>query len=165
MLDLSLTHSKGPWCWERAKAGGRGADRGWDGWTASPTRWTWVWASSRSWWWTGRPGVLQSMGSQRAGHDWGTRSCPGTYILGTRMYLGTSLGTEEMMIVVMIPLVKAEARAAWGKKWDIRLVKRHLEARSEAKVTWDKKDFHATLKLFPRILQKYTFGNFRWKTL
>ena len=45
----------------------RGDDRGWDGWMASLTRWTWVWASSRSWWWTGKPGVLQSMGSQRAG--------------------------------------------------------------------------------------------------
>ena len=39
-------------------------DRGWDGWMASPTRWTWVWVNSGSWWWTGRPGVLQSMGSQ-----------------------------------------------------------------------------------------------------
>ena len=42
--------------------GGRGDDRGWDGWMASPTQWTWVWVSSRSWWWTGNPGVLQSMG-------------------------------------------------------------------------------------------------------
>ena len=57
---------------ERLKAGGEGDDRGWDGWMASPTQWTWVWASSRSWWWTGRPGVLQSMGSQRVGHDWAT---------------------------------------------------------------------------------------------
>ena len=47
-------------------------DRGWDGWMASPTRWTWVWVTSGSWWWTGRPGVLQSMGSQRVGHDWAT---------------------------------------------------------------------------------------------
>ena len=47
-------------------------DRGWDRWMASPTRWTWVWASFRSWWWTGKPGVLQSMGSQRVGHDWVT---------------------------------------------------------------------------------------------
>ena len=53
-------------CWERLKAGGEGADRRWDGWMASPTQWKWVWASSRSWWWTG---VLQSMGSQRVGHD------------------------------------------------------------------------------------------------
>ena len=51
--------------------GGRreGDDRGWDGWMASPTRWTWVWVNSGSWWWTGRPGVLWFMGSQRVGHD------------------------------------------------------------------------------------------------
>ena len=53
-------------------AGGGGDDRGWDGWMASPTRRTWVWVNSGSWWWTGRPGVLQSMGSQRVGHDWVT---------------------------------------------------------------------------------------------
>ena len=47
-------------------------DRGWDGWMASLTRWTWVWVDSGSWWWTGRPGVLQFMGSQRIGHDWVT---------------------------------------------------------------------------------------------
>ena len=65
-----LTLWKRPWCWERLKAGGEGNDRGWDGWMASPTQWTWVWASSGSWWWTGGPGVLQSMGSQRVRHDW-----------------------------------------------------------------------------------------------
>ena len=47
-------------------------DRGWDGWMAPPTQWTWVWLNSGSWWWTGRPGVLQSMGLQRVGHDWAT---------------------------------------------------------------------------------------------
>ena len=45
---------------------------GWDGWMASPTQWTWVWVNSRSWWWTGRPGVLRFMGSHRDGHDWAT---------------------------------------------------------------------------------------------
>ena len=65
-----LTHWKRPWCWERLGAGGEGADSGWDGWMASLTRWTWVWASSGSWWQAGKPGVLQSMGSQRVGHDW-----------------------------------------------------------------------------------------------
>ena len=50
--------------WERLRAGGEGDDRGWDGWMASPTQWTWVWVDSRSWWWTGRPGVLSFMGSQ-----------------------------------------------------------------------------------------------------
>ena len=64
-----LTHWQRPWCWERLKAG-TGEDRGWDGWMASLTQRTWVWASSRSWWWTGKPGVLQSMGSQRVGHNW-----------------------------------------------------------------------------------------------
>ena len=67
-----LTHWKRPWRWERLKAGGEGDDRGWDGWMASPTQWTWVWTSSRSWWWTGKPGVLQSMGSKRVGHNWVT---------------------------------------------------------------------------------------------
>ena len=65
-----LAHLKRPWCWERLKVGGEGDNRGWDGWIASPTQWTWVWVSSRSWWWTGKPVVLQSMGSQRVGHDW-----------------------------------------------------------------------------------------------
>ena len=58
--------------WERLKAGGEGDDRGWDGWMASPTQWTWVWVNSRSWWWAGSPGVLQSMSSQRVGHEWAT---------------------------------------------------------------------------------------------
>ena len=58
-----------PWWWERLKAGGEG-DKGWDGWMTSLTQWTWIWASSRSWWWTGKPGMLQSMGLQRVGHDW-----------------------------------------------------------------------------------------------
>ena len=67
-----LTHWKRPWCWERLKAEVERGGRGWDGWVASPTQWARVWASSRSWWWTGKPGVLQSMGSQRVGHDWET---------------------------------------------------------------------------------------------
>ena len=67
-----LTHRKRPWFWERLKAGGERDDRGWDGWMASPTPWTWMWVNSGHWWWTGRPGVLRSMGSQRVGHDWAT---------------------------------------------------------------------------------------------
>ena len=67
-----LTHLKRPWCWERLKAGGEGDNTGWDGWMASLTQWTWVWINSGNWRWTGRPGVLQSMGLQRVGHDWAT---------------------------------------------------------------------------------------------
>ena len=79
-----LTHWKKPWCWEGCQQGmyssgpkiskpeGEGDGRGWDGWMASLTQWTWVWVNSGSWWWTGRPGVLWFMGSQRVGHDWAT---------------------------------------------------------------------------------------------
>ena len=67
-----LTHWKRLWCWERLKAGGEGDDREWDGWMASRTQWPWVWASAGSWRWTGKPGMLQSMGSQRVGHYWVT---------------------------------------------------------------------------------------------
>ena len=58
-----------PWCWERLKAGRKGDDRGWDGWMASPTQWTWVWINSGSWWWTGRPvhGITKSQTRVR---DW-----------------------------------------------------------------------------------------------
>ena len=65
-----LTHMKRPWCWERLRAGGKGDDRGWDGWMVSLTQWAWVWVDSRSWWWTGRPGVLWFMGSQKVRHAW-----------------------------------------------------------------------------------------------
>ena len=67
-----LTHLKRPWFWERLRAGGEGDDRGWDGWMASLTQWTWVWVDSGSWWCTGRPGVLRFMVSQRVRHDWAT---------------------------------------------------------------------------------------------
>ena len=66
-----LTQLKRPRCWERLKAGGEG-DRAWDGWMASRTQWAWIWVNSRSWWWTGRPGVLQFMRSHRVRHAWVT---------------------------------------------------------------------------------------------
>ena len=77
------------WCWEGLGAGGEGDGRGWDGWMASPTQWTLVWVNSRSWWWTGRPGVLQLVGSQRVGHDWATE------LNWTDQNLGFCLGGEE----------------------------------------------------------------------
>ena len=83
MLKLKLQYLRLPdaknWLiWKDPDAGKdwgeeeKGTTEGWDGWMASPTQWTWVWASSESWWWTGKSGVLQSMGSQRVGHDWAT---------------------------------------------------------------------------------------------
>ena len=71
-LMQMLTHWKRLWCWEGLGAGGEGDDQGWDGWMSSPTRWVWVWVNSGSWLWTGRPGMLQFMGSQRVGHNWAT---------------------------------------------------------------------------------------------
>ena len=65
-----LTHLKRPWCWERLKFGREVGDSRWDDWVASLTQWTWVWVNSRGCWWTGSPGVLQSMGSQRLRHGW-----------------------------------------------------------------------------------------------
>ena len=72
-----MTHWKRSWCWERLKAGGERDNRGWDGWMESLTQWTRVWTSSRRWWWTGRPGILQSMGvtgSQTQLSNWTERS-------------------------------------------------------------------------------------------
>ena len=63
---------KRPWYWERLKAGGEGDDREWDGWMASLTQWIWVWVSSGSWWWTGKPDMLQSRGLHRVRHNWAT---------------------------------------------------------------------------------------------
>ena len=62
-----LTHWKRPWCWERLKAGGEGDDRGWDGWMASPTQWTWAWVNSGSWWWTGKawPAAVHGVAKSR----------------------------------------------------------------------------------------------------
>ena len=78
LLDSAATqhkepiHWKRPWCWERLRAWGERGNRGWDGWMASSTQWRWVWVNSRSWWWTGRPGMLLSMGLQRVRHGWAT---------------------------------------------------------------------------------------------
>ena len=72
LMQRAYSFEKTLGCWEKLKAGGKGEDRRRDGWMASPTYWTWLWASSRRWWRTGKSGVLQSMGSQRVGHDWGT---------------------------------------------------------------------------------------------
>ena len=85
-----LTHWKRVLCWEGLGAGGEGDSRGWDGWMASRTWWTWVWVNSGRWWWTGRPGMLQFMGSHRVRHDWATElnwQCLYGYILSTPTFI------------------------------------------------------------------------------
>ena len=103
-----LTHLKKPWCWERLRAGGEGADRGWDGWMASPTVWTWVWVNSRSWWRTGKPGMLQSMGSQRLGHDWVTEQ----YTIQLRFILER---TEEIVTTHFLWLMVQLRNLSWKR--------------------------------------------------
>ena len=71
-FDCLIMFFKWFWCWEGSGAREEGDNRGWDGWMASLTQWPWVWVNSGSWWWTGRPGVLWFMGSQRIGHNWVT---------------------------------------------------------------------------------------------
>ena len=107
-----LTHLKRLWCWERLNVGEERDDRGWDGWMASPTQWTWVWVNSGSWWWTRRPGVLQSMGSQRVRHNWATELNWGFHIcIGTTeeynyfkipQYLAVSLLSGEIWIFTVL---------------------------------------------------------------
>ena len=93
--DAELTHWKRPWCWEELGAGGEGDDRGWDSWMALPTWCTWVWVNSRSWWWTGRPGMLQFMGSQRVGHDWVTElNAPPPHSTATHQSAGDQLSVS-----------------------------------------------------------------------
>ena len=112
-----LIHLKRPWCWERLEAGGEGDDRGWDGWMASPTQWTWVWVNSRSWWWTGKPGMLQSMGSQRVRHDWVTElnwyiciySCTHCYIQNGQPP-GTTVQYRELCSMLSSNLI-------WKRIW------------------------------------------------
>ena len=83
-----LTHEKRLWCWERLKAGGEGDNREWDGWMASPTRWRRVWASSGRYLRMEKPGVLETMGSHRAGHDWASEQHPAIEFL--------SISTKEL---------------------------------------------------------------------
>ena len=95
-----LTHLKRPWCWERLKVGGEGDDRGWDSWMASPTQWTWVSINSGGWWWwTRKPGLLQSVGSQRVGHNW---------------------ATELNWLPKVIQMINLEKLTAW--RWDVHLI-------------------------------------------
>ena len=114
-----LTHWKRPWCWERLKSGEED-NRGWDGWMASPTRWTWVWVSSGSWWWTGTPGVLWFIGSQRVRHDWETElstcahicigcACGVCLCLCVYVYTHTALHYKKS-------LKTQNMRASWGNK-------------------------------------------------
>ena len=77
-----LTHWERPWCWERLKAGGEGGDRGWDGWMASLTQWTWVWASSGRWWRTGKCAAVHGVTESKTSKQLKKTSRPGSSVHG-----------------------------------------------------------------------------------
>ena len=108
-----LTHLKRPWCWERLRAGGEEDDRGWDGWMASLTQWTWVWVDSGSWWWTGRPGMLRFMGSQRVIHYWVTELNWWTNKKQPQEKLPQHPFLQEVqhhLVVLVVPILKQNLR-------------------------------------------------------
>ena len=107
-----LTHWKRPDAVRDWGAGGKGDNRGWDGWMASPTRWTWVWVNSGSWWWTGRPGVLWFMGLQRVGHDWVTELKGGILIVCPASPMCTC-STQWLVL----PKVKPSSRTLVSVHW------------------------------------------------
>jgi len=118
-----LTHWKRPWCWERLREGGEEGDRAWDDWMASLIQWTWTWANSRRRWGTGKPGVLQSMGSQRVRHN---------------------LMTEQQQITFNINGVDTEAsnwkhKGWWPEKYFV-LLRRDVFAIRKVIKHWKQKD-------------------------
>ena len=103
--ELSLEKS---WMLGRLKAG-KGDNRGWDDWRASPTQWTWVWVNSGSWWWIGRPGMLKSMGSQRVRHDWATEL--NWTELTQWTWVSATVGDSEALLAAV------HGVAAWLSDW------------------------------------------------
>ena len=93
------------WCWEILKVGGEVDNRGWDGWMASPTQCTWVWARSGRWWWTGKPGVMQSMGLQRVGHYWATEL---NWTDGCVFYQYSDIGTSSSLQYLVFSYTTSE---------------------------------------------------------
>ena len=104
-----LTRWKRLWCWEGLEAG-EGDDRGWDSWKASLTRWAWVWVNSGSWWWTGKPGMLQFMGSQR----WGTELTETWKSFRSGSALKNPPAVQETQVMWFHPCIrKISSRRAW----------------------------------------------------
>ena len=114
-----LTYWKRPWCWEGLGAGGEGDNRRWDGWMALPTQWTWVWVNFRSWWWTGRPGMLRFMGSQRVKHNWTELNW--TEPVGQNQ-LGDLCLSEKINKIdkPLARLIKKNKRKGTNMKWKMR---------------------------------------------
>ena len=114
-----------PWCLEGLGAGGEGDDRGWDGWMASPTQWSWVCVGSGSWWWTGRPGMLWFMGSQRVGHD-----------CATELNWDSILKSRDITLPTTVRLVKAMVFPVVMDGWESWIIKKAECRRIDAFELW-----------------------------
>ena len=112
----TLTHWKRPWCWEGLGEGGEGDNRGWDGWMASPTRWTWVWMNSGNWWWTGRPGVMRFMGWQRVRHDWATE------LNSISEHLTMKVSVVCSMRKGLVCFISCSVPRAWKNIWHVTCI-------------------------------------------
>ena len=113
------THRKRPGWWEKLRTGGEGGDRAWDGWMTSWTQWTWVWANSRRWWRTGKPGMLQSMGLPRVRQDWLTEQEQNkrqSLILNLQIYLRSPWsGVLAYSCTRRRSLTESQRAWTWGK--------------------------------------------------
>ena len=122
-----MTHWKRLWCWEGLRVGGEGDGRGWNGWMASPTRWTWVWVNSGSWWWTGRPRVLWFMGSQRVGHDWVTEL----------NWTEGILSRCEVLVKYLIVYLEGFEEKWEELKWNYKIQRKINWKKKEKNLVWD----------------------------
>ena len=122
-----LTHWKRPWCCKRLKVGGEGDDWEWNCWMSSQTQWTWVWVDPRSWWWTGRPGVLWFMGSQRIRHIW-----------ATELKL-----TEQMCEIILHCSLICQNNLEKGQSWKFQLSR----FQTTSKLQWSKQGTKADIEV------------------
>ena len=116
-----LTLWKRPWIWERLNVEGEGDKREWDSWMASLSLWTWVWANFRSWWWTGKPGVLQSMGLQRVRQDWVTELYWESLWEITSDSDGSKLPLMKELLI-KLSVVKRTMEGSWATQRPVTLV-------------------------------------------
>ena len=140
----SLTHWKRPRCWERLKAGEEDS-RGWDGWMPSPTWWTWVWVNSGSWRWTGRAGILQSMGSQGVGYDWATKLNGRKFLKNKKQSANNFGGENSYREIKSRSLFCWSWQSSWGN-----MKQRWIKHKSKLSRQWHRSCVHIGMIYGPR---------------
>ena len=156
---------------EKIEGRRKGNDRGWDGWMESLTQWTWVWASSRSWWWTRWPGVLQSMGSQRVGHDWVTKQKLLFEYVGplfnARKLVNFQLCTRDSSLAASNCWFQGPQMGIcpiWFWKWDLYPEFRACGSLHASRSVW-KQAASGSLKVKIQIDFLKYFKNFNWRII